>query len=221
MKAMILAAGRGERMRPLTDETPKPLLMLAGKPLIVHTLLRCKTAGITDVVINLCYRGEQIKEALQDGSQWGMHIQYSREEQLLGMAGGIVHALPLLGDEAFLVMSADVVTDYPFANLVKSASTVSHAHVVMVKHPPYHLYHLNEQGLLALEGEPKLDYAGFGVFHPTLFRDLPAGPREIPSVLEPYILNQNISGEIFDGEWHNLGTPAQYHALCTNMAAPL
>lgn len=222
MKGMILAAGLGERMRPLTNDTPKPLLMLAGKPLIVHTLLRCKAAGITDIVINLCYRAEQIQATLKDGSEWGMRIQYSLEEKPLGMAGGAIHALHLLGDAPFIMMSSDVVTDFSFASLVKKAPTVSHAHLVMVDNPPFHPkgdFHLNRRGIVSIEGEPKLNYAGFGIFHPLLFQGIPDAHMGMTSMLAPYLSVGEVTGEYFKGEWHNLGTPQQYTALCAHMAA--
>lgn len=219
MKAMILAAGLGERMRPLTDTVPKPLLMLAGNPLIVHSILRCKEAGITDIVINLCYRGDQIKHMLKDGREWGVHIQYSEEEIPLGMAGGIIHALPLLGNEPFIVISSDVFTDYRFHAWVKKAPHITHAHILMVNHPPYHLYHLDENDVIRLNGEPKWDYGGCGIFNPNIFKGFPAGSRGISEVLKPHILAGKVTGEYFDGEWHNLSTPAQYAALCQQMAA--
>ncbi|MFI4956015.1 MAG: NDP-sugar synthase [Gammaproteobacteria bacterium] len=218
MKAMILAAGRGERMRPLTDTVPKPLLMLAGKPLIVHSILRLKAAGVTDFVINVCHHAEKIKATLQDGSAFGVHIDYSDEEEPLGMAGGLIHALPLLGNQPFIVKSADDVTDYDFSLLVKKAPSVTHAHLVMLEHPPYHIYHLNADGTLALEGEPKLDYAGFSIIHPAILQDLPAGKMELPALLKPHILSNNVTGERFKGEWHNLTTAAQYTELCAQMA---
>lgn len=218
MKAMIFAAGRGERMRPLTESTPKPLLMLAGKSLIEHSILRCKAAGITEFVINVSYQADKIKQALGDGSALGVAIQYSEEETPLGMAGGLIHALPLLGREPFIVKSADDVTDYDFSLLVKKAASVTHAHLVMREHPPYYIYHLNEQGTLALEGEPKLDYAGFGVIHPSILQGLPEGKMELPALLKQYIEHHHVTGERFTGQWHNLTTPAQYTALCAQMA---
>ncbi len=219
MKAMILAAGFGTRMRPLTNHTPKPLLMLAGKPLIVHTLLRCKAAGITDIVINVSYLADQIKSILQDGSHWGVHIRYSDEATPLGSVGGMVHALPLLDDEAFIITSADVFTHYDFNKLIQKAPNITHAHLVMCNHPPHHLYHLDDQGLITLEGKPKLDYAGFGIFNPSILKNLPEGHMELPPLLNPYILERKITGEYFEGEWHNLGTPKQYEALCEQMVA--
>ena len=218
MKAMILAAGRGERMRPLTDNIPKPLLVLAGKPLIVHSILNLKAAGVTDIVINVCHHAEQIKSALKDGSEFGVKIQYSDEAEPLGMAGGLIHALPLVGTEPFIVKSADDVTDYDFSRLVKKAPSVTHAHLVMHDHPPYHIYHLNAEGKLALEGEPKLDYAGFSIIHPAILQGLPEGRMELPALLKPHILSHHVTGEYFKGEWHNLTTAAQYTELCAQMA---
>lgn len=221
MKAMILAAGLGERMRPLTAHQPKPLLMLAGKPLIVHAILRCKAAGITDIVINLSYLGEQIQATLKDGNEWGVRIVYSHEDKPLGMAGGAIHALHLLGDTPFIMMSSDVITDYAFAALVKKAATVTHAHLVMVDNPPFHPngdYHLNEQGILSIANEPKLNYAGFGIYHPALFKNLPDAHMGMTAMLKPYLLAGQVTGEYFHGQWHNLGTPEEYTALCAHMA---
>jgi MurNAc alpha-1-phosphate uridylyltransferase len=218
MKAMILAAGRGERMRPLTDNTPKPLLVLAGKPLIVHSILNLKAAGVTDVVINVCHHADQIKTTLGDGRELGVKIQYSEEAEPLGMAGGLIHALPLLGNEPVIVKSADDITDYDFSLLVKKAPSVTHAHLVMHEHPPYHIYHLDKDGKLSLEGEPKIDYAGFSIIHPAILQGLPEGRMELPTLLKPHILAHHVSGELFKGEWHNLTTAAQYTALCAQMA---
>jgi MurNAc alpha-1-phosphate uridylyltransferase len=220
MKAMILAAGVGKRMRPLTENIPKPLLMLAGKPLIVHTILRCKAAGITDFVINVCYLADQIKAVLDDGSTWGVRIAYSDEQTPQGSVGGMIHALPLLGDEPFIITSADVYTDYNFSTLVKRAPHVTHAHLVMCNNPPVTLYHLNDAGLLCMDGSPKLDYAGFGIFNPAILKTLPDAHMEMLPLLNPYIKQQKITGEYFEGLWENLGTPEQYTALCERMVAP-
>ena len=138
MKAMILAAGRGERMRPLTDHTPKPLLKVGGKPLIVWHLERLAKAGFKEVVINHAHLGEQIEQALGDGSQWGLDIQYSPEKIALETAGGIANALPLLGSSPFLVVNGDTFTEINFADLTNVLQANHHAHLVLVNNPPQH-----------------------------------------------------------------------------------
>lgn len=218
MKAMILAAGHGERMRPLTDRIPKPLLPIAGEPLIAHALLRCKMAGIVDVVINIAHLADQFEATLGDGSRWGVRIHYSHEEKALGMAGGVVQALPLLGNDPFLLMSGDIFCHSDLTALVKKARSVSHAHLVLRHRPPYEFYHLNANHVVSLEGAPKFDYAGFGIFNPRLFEGLAPGFREFKTVMNPAIAAGHVTGELFDGEWYNLTTEVEYRTLCDEMA---
>lgn len=164
MKAMILAAGRGERMRPLTDHTPKPLLKVGGKPLIAWHLKRLAAAGFQDIVINHAHLGEQIESALGDGSQWGVRIQYSPEKIALETAGGIANALPLLGNAPFLVVNGDVYTDIDFGTLKLVPPNL--AHLVMVNNPPQHAagdFALSS-GKLSADGTEKLTFSGIGIY---------------------------------------------------------
>jgi len=214
MKAMILAAGRGERMRPLTDHTPKPLLKVGGKPLIVWHLEHLAQAGVKDVVINHAHLGAQIEAALGDGSQWGLHIQYSPEKVALETAGGIANALPLLGDAPFLVVNGDVFTDIDFATLKLDSPNV--AHLVMVDNPPQHLAGdfalLN--GKLSPEGTQKLTFSGVGIYHPGLFAQIVRGDAaKLAPLLKAAMAQGLVSGNHHQGEWHDIGTPERLHTL--------
>jgi len=214
MKAMILAAGRGERMRPLTDRTPKPLLRVGEKPLIVWHLERLAQAGIKDVVINHAHLGAQIETALGDGSQWGLHIQYSPEKVALETAGGIANALPLLGDVPFLVVNGDVFTDINFATLKLDPPNL--AHLVMIDNPPQHMAGdfvlLNEK--VTLEGVKKLTFSGIGVYHPDLFASVVRGEAaKLAPLLKAAMIQGLVSGSYHQGEWHDIGTPERLHTL--------
>jgi MurNAc alpha-1-phosphate uridylyltransferase len=213
MKAMILAAGRGERMRPLTDHTPKPLLKAGGKTLIEHHLSSLKRAGFRDIVINLAWLGQRIREHLGSGGNHGLNIQYSDEGEPLETAGGILHALPLLGKEPFLIVNGDIWTDYPFQNL--SIGKDALARLVMIDNPPHH-----PQGdfalagkLLQLKGEPMLTYGGIGVYRPELFTPYAPGKRGLLEVLQAAIARQEIEGEYYPGGWSDIGTPERLTAL--------
>lgn len=213
MKAMILAAGRGERMRPLTNHTPKPLLEIANQPLISYPLLALKKTGITEVVINVSYLAEQIQQALGDGSRYGIKIIYSVEPIILETGGGIYQALPLLGNEPFIVMSADIFTDYPLEKLPKKLNGL--AHLVLVNNPEYHTkgdFGLNNNQI-TLDDEKKFTYASFGVLHPNLFANSQPGVFRLTEVLIPAINANQVSGEIYHGEWNNLGTPDDLQSL--------
>lgn len=214
MRAMILAAGRGERMRPLTDFTPKPLLKVGGKPLVVWHLESLARAGFKEVVINHAHLGEQIERALGNGQQWGMSIQYSVEKAALETAGGIANALHLLGKEAFLVVNGDIFTDMDFARL--KLQTPNLAHLIMVNNPPQHPYgdFAYLDGRLQLEGESKLTFSGVGVYHPDLFAEIvPGQPAKLAPLLKSAILNQRLSAEHYEGEWRDIGTPERLQAL--------
>lgn len=211
---MILAAGRGERMRPLTDHTPKPLLSIAGKPLIVWHLERLAQAGFAEVVINHAHLGSMIEAELQDGAQWGLHIQYSAEAVALETAGGIANALDLLGDNPFLVVNGDVFTDIPFASLKLTPGNL--AHLVLIDNPPQHAQgdfaFANEK--IQLEGEPKLTFSGVGVYHPALFAGIKRGePAKLAPLLKQAIVDGKVSAEHFKGVWHDIGTPERLMAL--------
>jgi len=214
MKAMILAAGRGERMRPLTDHTPKPLLKVGGKPLIAWHLERLAKAGFTDVVINHAHLGEQIEAALGDGSQWQLNIQYSPEKTALETAGGIANAIPMLGAGPFLVVNGDVFTDIDFASLRLDGENL--AHLVMVGNPPQHPagdFALTD-GKIKLEGSEKLTFSGIGVYHPSLFADVERGSAaKLAPLLKVAMAQGLVSGSYHQGAWHDIGTPERLHAL--------
>lgn len=208
MKAMILAAGRGERMRPLTDTTPKPLLKAGGKALIEYSIENLVTAGFKDIVINVAHLGRQIKNYCGNGNRWGASIVYSDEgETALETAGGIAFALPLLGNEPFLVVNADIVCDFSLAQL--RDKQIDLAHLVLIKNPPHHLqgdFSLRPNGLLATQGPNKLTFSGIGIYHPDLFHNLPFGPLKLRPVLNRAMQQDRISGEKFDGLWLDIGT---------------
>lgn len=214
MKAMILAAGRGERMRPLTDHTPKPLLKVGGKPLIVWHLERLANAGFKNIVINHAHLGGQIETALGDGSQWGLHIQYSPEKVALETAGGIANALPLLGEVPFLVVNGDVYTDIDFSGLKLNSPNL--AHLVMIDNPPQHMMgdFVLVNGNLAPDGDEKLTFSGVGVYHPDLFSSVVRGTAaKLAPLLKTAMAQGLVSGSYHQGEWHDIGTPERLHAL--------
>lgn len=221
MRAMILAAGRGERMRPLTDHTPKPLLELGGKPLIVHQIERLQQAGFTDLVVNLGWLGQQIRTRLGNGEQFGVQIHYSVEPPgALETAGGIVHALELLGEAPFLVVNADLHCDYPLEQL-RDFQPRSQAHLVMVPNPAHHRggdFALDRDGLIR-NGAGRLTYSGIGVYRPDLFRALAPGVRPLRPVLDQAIAAGQVSGERYTGCWIDIGTPARLTALDRQLAA--
>ncbi len=205
---MILAAGRGERMRPLTDTVPKPLLPVAGKPLIVHHLERLAAAGFREVVINHAHLGHQIEEALGDGAQWGLQIHYSPERpSALGTGGGIQNALPLIGEGAFLVVNGDVWTDYPLERLTRAPA--GPAHLVLVPNPNHHLsgdFPLVDGRVGARSGE-RLTFSGIGVYRPELFAGQAAGAFPLGPLLRAAAARGDVTGERYDGAWFDVGTP--------------
>jgi MurNAc alpha-1-phosphate uridylyltransferase len=222
MKAMILAAGHGTRMRPLTDHTPKPLLKAGGKPLIVWHIKKLKQAGFEDIVINIAWLADQIPAALGDGSNFGVNLHYSNEqnEGALETAGGIVKALPLLGDEQFLVVNGDVWCDYQYhKNRLKNDDL---AHLVLVNNPPH-----NPNGDFALinkrvdvEGcsHLKFTFSGIGYYHPDLFRNLPKGKLALAPVLRKAMHKNLVSGELFSGDWRDIGTPERLATLDADLS---
>jgi len=213
MHAMILAAGRGERMRPLTDHIPKPLLEVAGKPLIVHHIERLVASGIPSIVINHAHLGERIEEALGDGLRWGAKIRYSRELSALETGGGIYKALPLLGPGPFLVVNGDIWTDLDFAQLRLGDGLL--AHLVLVDNPPH-----NPVGDFALGngrvspgGRQRYTFSGIGVYCPELFRDCSSGAFALTSLLRTAMAQGLVSGELHTGHWLDVGTPERLQAL--------
>lgn len=204
---MILAAGRGERMRPLTDELPKPLLPVAGKPLIERHIEALVAAGFPDLVINHAWLGDKIESALGDGSRFGARIQYSSEgERGMETGGGIFRALPLLGDQPFLVVNGDVVTDFDFQTLSKPLEKL--AHLVLVPNPAHH-----PEGDFSLQGNsvtttgsPLFTFSGIGVYHPRLFAECQDGIFPLAPLLRHAMSQRQVSGELYDGLWIDVGT---------------
>ncbi len=212
MKAMILAAGRGERLRPFTDHTPKPLLPLAGKPLIVWHIEALVAAGIRDIVINHAWLGEQIEAALGAGEALGARIVYSPEGgQALETGGGIHRALPLLGDAPFLVVNGDICTDYDFSRLPARPGGL--AHLVLVANPPHHpagdffLAHGRVTDDAADTDAPRLTFSGIGLYSPRLFEGCAAGRFPLAPLLRRAMTEGRVSGECHDGRWVDVGTP--------------
>ncbi len=220
MKAMILAAGRGERMRPLTDHTPKPLLVAGGKPLIVWHLERLAAAGFREIVINHAHLGVQIEQTLGDGAKWGLTIHYSPEPPgALETAGGIAAALPLLGNAPFLVVNGDVWCDVDFGHFSRltAAGWQPAAHLVMVANPAHHTggdFSLDGERVIYANGEQTFTYAGVGVFSPAFFRDVPVGqPLKLRPLLDAAIAAGTLTGERYAGRWVDVGTPQRLAEL--------
>jgi MurNAc alpha-1-phosphate uridylyltransferase len=223
---MILAAGRGERMRPLTDHTPKPLLQVGGKPLIVWHIERLHAAGYDHIVINHAHLGQQIEDALGNGAAFGVSIEYSREISALETAGGIATALPLIGSEVFTVVNGDIYCEFDFDRLAEPrarlAAGCDQAHLVMVDNPPHH-----PQGDFVLEGgrvkngdipltlhPARFTFSGIGVYHRALFAHTAAGQKApLAPLLRLAIDAGRVSGEHYAGRWEDVGTPARLNAL--------
>lgn len=219
MRAMILAAGPGERLRPLTDTTPKPLIEVGGKPLIEWHLENLAASGFRRVVINTGHLGEQLPPALGDGSRWGLRIQYSEEpQQALETGGGIHNALPLLGDGPFLVVSGDTWTDLSFAGL--RAVKCDYAHLVLVpnqEHHPEGDFAL-AGGRVANDGSTKYTFSGFAVYHPRMFTGSEAGRWRITGLLRETIANHLVTGQVHRGDWFDSGSPERLERLRAHVA---
>lgn len=210
---MILAAGRGERMRPLTDHTPKPLLTVGGRPLIVWHLERLAALGVRNVVINHAHLGTQIEQALGDGSAWGVAIRYSPEEQALETGGGIFRALPLLGDRPFLVLNGDIWCDADPG--VLRLATADLATLLMVDNPAHHPngdFHLRD-GRLAAAGGPRLTFSGIGLYAPALFDGCAPGAFPLAPLLRAAMADGRVGGIQHAGQWTDVGTPERLAAL--------
>ncbi len=219
--AMILAAGRGERMRPLTDHTPKPLLPVACKPLIVWHIERLVAAGVEELVINHAHLGARIEAALGDGRQWGARIRYSPEGEgtALETGGGIQRALPLLGEQPFLVVNGDVWCDVGFASLGLAGNDL--AQLVLVDNPDHHPagdFHLSSNGRVSVQGAPRLTFSGIGVYHPALFRDCAPGAFPLAPLLRAAMATGQVSGVRHGGLWVDVGTPQRLAALDQRLA---
>jgi MurNAc alpha-1-phosphate uridylyltransferase len=216
---MILAAGVGERMRPLTEHTPKPLLRVAGTPLIEHHIRRLASAGCSEIVINVAHLGQQIMDYCADGSQWGVTIVYSREGSPLETAGGIVNALPLLGNKPFMVINGDIWFDYPFEQLIAYRLRPDEvAHLVMVENPPQHIFgdfQLDNEGWIKpLEaGAYGFTYAGLGIYTAALFAAMPRGRMPLRPLLDAAIRKGQLGGERYAGQWLDVGTPERLREL--------
>lgn len=208
MKAMILAAGKGERMRPLTLHTPKPLVRAAGTPLIEFHLRALARAGFQDLVINHAWLGQQIEDHLGSGERFGLSIRYSPEGEPLETGGGIFRALPLLGDEPFLLVNGDVWTDYDFGHLCRPLDGL--AHLVLVDNPEHHprgdFQLVDGRVSEAREGEPSLTYSGIAVLHPRLFEGCQPGAFKLAPLLRQAMAAGQVSGEHFRGRWVDVGT---------------
>jgi len=207
MKAMILAAGRGERLRPLTDTTPKPLIEVGGKPLIAWHIENLKQAGITDIVINTAWLHDSIHAAIGNGSAYGVDVRYSDEGEALETAGGIIEALPLLGEDPFIVINGDIWCDYDIAAL-KNRAMECEAHLVLVTNPEHNTdgdFAL-ENGLIKNTGEEKLTYSGIGLYTSGFFSDTTPGKKALAPILRKKSELNKVSGEIYDGQWVDIGT---------------
>lgn len=214
---MILAAGKGERMRPLTLTTPKPLLPAGDKPLIVHHLERLKAAGYQQLVINHAWLGRQIEEELGNGGAYGMSIEYSRESEPLETAGGIIHALPLLtsdGDEWFVVINGDIWCDFDPAQLTVPDN--ADALLVMTDNPAHNPagdFCLHQDGTVSAEGSEMLTFAGISLLNRCLFEGLAPGPRKLAPILREAMARKRVRGLRHNGQWMDIGTPERLREL--------
>lgn len=213
MRALILAAGLGQRMGELTRDTPKPLLKVGNHYLIEYAISNLKRAGITEIVINVFYYGEKIKDILGNGERYGVNIIYSHEQARLEVGGGLVNALPLLGSEPFVAISSDVITDFPLAQLPNSPQGL--AHLVLVDNPPFHPegdFGLS-QGKLSTSAKPKWNFAGIAVYRPELFAPHPVSLLPWGKIVMPAVEQNQVTGEYYKGIWYNIGTPEDLHSL--------
>lgn len=207
MRAMILAAGRGARMRELTNHIPKPLIKVKDKYLIEYAIANLQQAGIKEVVINISYHGEQIKSTLGNGERYGMKFYYSEEPERLETGGGIFQALSLLGDDPFIVISSDIITDFSLASFPHEPKGL--AHLLMVENPSWHAkgdFGLNEDKV-CLNVTPTFTFANIGIYRKELFSECTPGYFRLASLLIPAIEKQQITGEKYNGHWYNIGTP--------------
>lgn len=220
---MVLAAGKGERMRPLTLETPKPLLAAGSKPLICHQIENLAAAGITDLVINHAWLGDKLEQALGNGASLGVDITWSREGEPLETAGGMIHALPLLQEDgetrSFIAVNADIWTDFSFDRLPEIDGENLLAWLVLVDNPEHHPegdFILDEGKVMIQEANPRLQaltFSGIAVYHPALFEGLPPGKRPVVPLLKQAMTEGKVGGEHYRGQWYDIGTPERLTAL--------
>lgn len=216
MKAIILAAGRGERMRPISDTTPKALLRVRGKMLVVRLIEALCRAGVRDLVINHAHLGRMIEAALGDGSDFGVAIRYSAEAEALETEGGIANALPLLGPTPFIAVNCDVFCDFDFSRIAGRSLGNNLAHLVLVANPPHH-----PEGDFSLTGAdvgsggaPRWTFSGIGLYYPGLFNGVTRGSKaQLAPLLRTAMARHRVSGEVHHGEWHDVGTPERLAAL--------
>ena len=224
MRAMILAAGLGKRMHPLTANKPKPLLKVGDKTLIEYQIERLVQGGITGVVINHFYLGTMIEEALGDGSQFDIEILYSKEPIRLETAGGIIKSLPKLKDDSFIVVNADIWTDFDFSRLQPLDGKDRIAHLVLVEnaeHNPHGDFYIDESRKVHEDHEARdkrLTFSGISVMHKMLFEGFPIQPRSTIPLLQEAMANDLVSGEVHDGLWIDVGTPERLHEVIAIVA---
>lgn len=216
MRGMILAAGRGERMGELTRETPKPLLKVNNHYLVTYAIAAMRRAGITEIVMNVAYQADKVQEAIGDGSAYGVKIFYSVETERLETGGGIVNALPLLGNAPFMVMSADIITDFP----LRSLPALTHlSHLVLVENPIYHLqgdFGL-DHGFISTSAKPYFNFAGIGVYAPQLFKGCTATHFPLNKLLLPAIEKRQVTGQLYQGTWFNAGTASDLTSITDHL----
>ena len=219
---MILAAGRGERLRPLTDAVPKALIEAGGKPLIAWHLERLAAAGCREAVVNVSHLGDRIEESIGEGSRYGIRVRYSRESAPLETAGGIAKALPLLGPEPFLVVNADVYCECDFARLLDLTLGARRGHLVLIANPPHHPggdFTL-EAGRVGNRAGPRYTYAGISVLSPALVAQVRAGEKaQLAPLLREAAAQRLISGERYEGTWHDVGTRERLGELQAYLAS--
>ncbi|HCD04290.1 MULTISPECIES: N-acetylmuramate alpha-1-phosphate uridylyltransferase MurU [unclassified Methylophaga] len=222
MKVMILAAGRGERLRPLTDHTPKPLLHAGSKRLIEYLIEKLVNAGFKDIVINHAHLGEQFEPVLGNGERYQARFEYSAESMGgLETAGGIIHALPLLGNKPFLVVNGDIWTDFPFKQLNESV-LAEHmlCHLIMVKNPQHNPsgdFHLDSEGLLKIDGDPRLTFSGIGIYRPEMFAGHKVAKLPLKPLLVEAMSRKQVTGQYYQGEWSDIGTVERLTALAKQL----
>jgi N-acetyl-alpha-D-muramate 1-phosphate uridylyltransferase len=219
MRAMILAAGLGKRMQPLTADLPKPLLKVADKTLIEYQIERLVAAGVTGIVINHFYLGDMIEALLGDGSRYGTSISYSKEAIRLETAGGIIKALPKLEEDCFIVVNADIWTDFDFASLQPVDGVDRLAHLVLVEnadHNPHGDFYIDDNGRVHEDHDARdkrLTFSGISVMHKNLFKNLPIQPRSTVPLLQEAMLRDQVSGEVYEGLWMDIGTPQRLQEI--------